>query len=87
MVTKTNPPSRSRPIVDSSGAMTQELTSWVQQANNAIAIKGTGNPEGVIEAQSGRWFVDQTVSVTPFIYFKQLDEISGDKTQGWRVVA
>jgi hypothetical protein len=44
---------------------------------------GTGSPEGVVEAQQGVEYMDETGTTGSVKWIKQLADISGDKSQGW----
>lgn len=73
-------------IVDENGVMTAEFQRWVSQVTRLDLIVGTGSPEGVIEAEVGREYLDDTGSAGAVKFIKQLPDIGGDRTQGWVVV-
>ena len=47
--------------------------------NNLAPLTGSGSPEGVQEARSGRWYVDISAPAGSGIYFKE----TGDGNTGW----
>jgi hypothetical protein len=74
-------------IVDKNGNMTNEMFAWIEEAttriNNAAPLDGTGTPEASVIADVGRWYVDKGASVGAGIYYKELDNITGDRSKGW----
>lgn len=44
---------------------------------------GEGSPEGVVEAQQGQEYMDESGATGAVKYIKQLADIDGDRTQGW----
>lgn len=75
------------PIVDQNGNMTAEMFAFIEEAttriNNAEPIDGTGTPEASVIADVGRWYVDKSAAVGAGIYYKELDNIAGDRSKGW----
>jgi len=50
---------------------------------NGLLI-GTGSPEGIVEAQQGRMYMDETGLAGAVLFIKQTaDDGSGDRTKGW----
>lgn len=87
MVTQTIAPTRQQPLVDDKQQPTLRTSEWINLINLVPPILGTGSPEGVIEAEISQWFLDTSADiVSPFLYIKQLEAISGDKSTGWRLV-
>jgi hypothetical protein len=74
-------------IVDKNGRMTDEMFAWIEEAttriNNSEPIDGTGTPETSVVAAVGRWYVDKSAAVGSGIYYKELDNIGGDRSKGW----
>lgn len=86
IVTQTIAPTRQQPLVDEENRPTLRASEWFHKINLLPPIQGTGDPEGVIEAEIGQWFIDTSVgSSEQFLYIKQLAAISGDKSKGWRI--
>lgn len=87
MAELTPAPTRQQPFVDDKGVMTLRVSEWVNLVNLSLPIQGTGDPEGVVEARIGQEFIDTSADiVSPFLYRKQLNDISGDRKLGWRLV-
>ena len=74
------------PITDESGMMTLEFQAWVRQITEADLMIGTGSPEGVIEANVGREYMDDAGVAGSIKYIKRDADIAGDKSQGWVLV-
>lgn len=70
-------------ILDENGAMTEEFHNWVSSVYRRGLLVGTGSPEGNIEAEVGREYLDDTGSAGAVKFIKQLPDIAGDRTQGW----
>lgn len=79
-----NPIDRSKKVVDAQGRPTQDLSLFAEQVAKLFPIVGSGSPEGVVEAEQSRFYMDETG--TPVLYIKQLSDISGDRSQGWVAV-
>ena len=75
-----------RPIVNSSGVLTQEARSFFRIITERSRIIGEGSPEGVISAIQGADYLDTTGSTGALLYVKQKDEIGGDTSKGWVLV-
>lgn len=75
-----------RPIVEADGTSSQEMRVWAAEQTNYALILGNGTPEGVVEAAKGREYADLDGTTGTIKYFKQLDDIAGDKTTGWILV-
>ena len=86
MVDRTSILSTDRPIVEDDGTLTPQSrtffrTLWVQSL-----IIGTGSPEGVVEAEQGASYMDDTGTTGSIKYIKRDDNIGADKSQGWILV-
>ena len=74
-------------IVNEDGTMTDVFQRWMKQVTDLDLIVGTGSPEGVIEANVGREYLDDTGLAGAVKYIKQEpDDGAGDKTIGWVAV-
>lgn len=71
------------PIVTGDGVMSDIFQRWMNQVTRNDLLIGTGSPEGVIEAQIGREYMDDTGLAGAVKFIKQLPDIGGDRTQGW----
>lgn len=75
--------SRSIAVTDDKFRPTQELHLFsVAVAENQL-IKGTGSPEGIIEAFEGKEYMDRTGAPGAVKYIKQLNDIGGNRKLGW----
>ena len=86
MVNRVTPPTTTRPIIDESGEMVQEMRTWTQIITDQALIIGTGSPETVIEALQGTVYMDDAGTAGSILYIKRDADIGGDKTQGWILV-
>jgi hypothetical protein len=72
------------PLVYSQTGMASTVFNlWVRQVTERGLLIGTGSPEGVVEAQQGVEYMDETGTTGSVKWIKQLADISGDKSQGW----
>ena len=76
----------SKAVVNEFGFMTEAFKLFVLQLVNGGLIIDTGSPEGVIEAQQGAIYMDDTGTAGSILYIKRDADISGDKTKGWILV-
>lgn len=85
-----NPISRSVKAVDEKGRPTQELNLFTEDVSKlaivTMPISGNGDPDGLIEAPFGKFYFDKTGLPGSRLYFKQEDDIAGDKSLGWALV-
>lgn len=77
---------RSIPVVDEKGKPTQELALFSEAVAALDPIIGTGSPEGVEEARRKRFYIDSNGSAGSVLYVKVLNDIGGDRKQGWILV-
>ena len=73
-------------IIDSAGRMVNNFRTWTQQISRLSILEGVGSPEGVIEAQVTRQYMDTNGTAGAILYIKRDSDIGGDKTQGWILV-
>jgi len=78
--------STDRPIVDEFGSLTQQSRTYFRTLTVQALILGTGNPEGVVEAEEGATYQDRTGLASAIRYAKRDDDIAGDKTMGWILI-
>lgn len=81
-----NPLSRSIKVVDQQGRPTQELNLFSEAVSRLSIIVGSGSPEGLVEAERTRLYMDETGASGSILYIKKLNDISGDRSQGWITV-
>lgn len=77
---------RQIPIVGANGGMLDIFFQWMLNVSNLAVIEGTGSPEGVIEARTTRFYMDVAGGAGTVLYIKRLNDIGGDRTQGWTLV-
>ena len=80
------PPSPQQPIVDGQDRQTQTFRTWTSDITRLDMLVGEGSPEGVVDAEQGRLYLDSTGSTGSVLYVKRDPGISGDATQGWIAV-
>lgn len=68
------------------GFMEPVFFNWQLNVSNLDPIVGTGSPEGVVEARVPRFYVNIAGGVGTTLYVKRLEDIGGDRTQGWTLV-
>lgn len=66
------------PIVDNQGRQTQVFRQYTQSLTQRALIVGTGSPEGIVQAQQGALYMDET-GTTDVLYIKQ----TGSEATGW----
>lgn len=75
-----------RPIVDANGVMTQEAQAWFQQITDFQSLTGEGSPEGVVEADIGREYIDTIGTASAIKYVKRNADDAGDRSKGWILI-
>ena len=74
-------------IADENGNMTQEMLLWMTRVQNFQVITGSGSPEGVIEAEIGRFYMDTAGTAGAILYIKRDgSDGAGDRSNGWILV-
>lgn len=73
------------PIVDNAGFATLAFQQWVNQASLSIPIIGSGSPEGVVDAQQYKLYLDTSADAGSIAYRKMLPSIGGDTSMGWEL--
>lgn len=79
-------PQQTQAIVDRLGMMTTRFRTWAQQLTQAAPLRGTGSPEGVVEAFEDQFYVDDAGASGSVLYVKRDSDIAGDRSQGWILV-
>jgi hypothetical protein len=75
-----------RPVVEDDGSLTLQSRTFFKAIVNQSLIIGTGSPEGVVEAEQGASYMDDTGTAGSIKYIKRDDNIGADKSQGWILV-
>jgi len=82
------PPSPIEAAVKANGSMFQRFRDWTQLITQAVnfntVVDGTGNPEGVLSSQKNKFYNDAAAGD---LYWKSVDDIAGDSTQGWKLIS
>lgn len=76
----------SRAIVKKDGLMHSAFILFVSAVTKLSLLQGTGSPEGVVEAEEGREYMDTSGTASAIKYIKRDAHIGGDKSQGWILV-
>lgn len=79
-------PNPSQPIVDQAGKMSQVFRTWTQAITKTQVLIGTGSPEGVVAADQGRLYMDDSGTSGSILYVKRDDNVGGDRSQGWILI-
>ena len=75
---------RSFPIVNPGTGVTEEAFNvWVKQVTSSGIFIGDGSPEGLVEAQQGSFYMDESGSAGSILYIKQQASVTKDRTKGW----
>lgn len=78
-----SPLNRSVAVADEEGKPLQVLQLFSEEVARLQTIIGTGSPEGVVEAQVGREYLDTTGAPGAVKYAKVLADIAGNRKTGW----
>lgn len=74
------------PITDGD-LMTQQMRTFVTQVTASGLVIGTGSPEGVVEANQGRMYMDDAGTAGSILYIKRdASDGAGDTSIGWVLV-
>ena len=74
--------SRSIPVVDNTGKPLNTLHLFSVEVAKLQTIIGSGSPEGAVEAEVLREYLDSTGGPGAVKYIKVLADIGGDKSMG-----
>jgi len=80
------PPDRAQPFLDGMSKMSLRVQTWTELVSRLSILEGVGSPEGVIEAQVAREYMDTTGTTGNIKYIKRNADIAGDRTKGWILV-
>jgi len=80
------PPQPTDSIVDQQGAMQQRFRTWTQLVSLLDVLEGSGSPEGVVESESRRFYMDTAGTSGAILYIKRDADIGGDRSLGWVLV-
>lgn len=74
------------PVVNDEGYPVQQFRTFLLQIQERGLIIGTGSPEGVVEAEQGAEYMDDTGTAGSIKYIKRDADISGNKSKGWILI-
>lgn len=74
------------PIIQESLLPVDFFRLWILQVTEGSLLIGSGAPETVIEAQQGKFYMDEDGSTGNVLYVKQKADITGDRTKGWKLI-
>ena len=87
METRITTISLDRPIVEENGSLTSQSRAFFRALFIQSLIIDTGSPEGVVQAEQGASYMDDTGTAGAILYIKRdNDDGAGDKTKGWILV-
>jgi hypothetical protein len=73
-------------IVDEEGFMRELFRDFTFKVSRLSLMSGSGSPEGVVEAEQLRMYMDTAGTASAIMYVKRDADIGGDKTQGWILI-
>lgn len=73
------PPDRLDPLLEDEAA-SQRFYAWIQTVSDRALLEGNGSPEGSVEANIARLYIDKQGAQGQRIYFKTTD----GGTTGWQ---
>ena len=79
-------PLAATPIIEDNGTMAEPFRIWTQQVTSLQILRGSGSPEGVIEAPKSVLYMDTAGTAGAILYIKRDSDIALDPTQGWILV-
>lgn len=74
-----------QPIVNKDGTMARQFQEWQSLVTKLLPILGTGDPEGAVKANQNQHYYDTSGAAGSVLYIKMVDDVAGDKSQGWRL--
>jgi len=73
-------------VVDNRFRPTLPLRRLSADVNAMTIIIGTGSPEGVVEARRTRQYMDSAGVAGAILYIKQVNDVAGNRKNGWILV-
>ena len=71
---------------DKPGIMNRRFYEWQREVSLLSPLDGVGSPEGVVEANQFREYIDTTGAAGAIKYVKRDADIAGDRTMGWILI-
>lgn len=75
-----------QPFVRSDGTLEDHARVDINDLLSWIPIIGSGSPEGVVEAQQHRFYIDADGAPGAKLYTKTEPYIGTDRKQGWELI-
>jgi len=73
-------------IVREDGKMFDDFSAWAAKVSDLAIAEGSGSPEGVLEAQVTKLYMDTAGTAGNIVYIKRDTDIGGDKSKGWILI-
>lgn len=86
MAARVLPPNPTRPATKQTGEVNDDIRVWMQIVSDRQVIIGEGSPEGAIPAGKASLYMDESGGSGSILYIKKLDDIGGNKSEGWVLV-
>lgn len=74
------------PIVNPDGTMTDAFREYVLEVDKYLPKRGSGSPEGVVEAPLYSLYIDEDAVSAPVEYRKLQASVTNDRKKGWVAV-
>ncbi len=68
------------------GSLEPAFQLFTQSLANMAMIISSGSPEGVIQANQGALYMDESGTSGAILYVKRTSDINGDRKEGWVLV-
>ena len=81
-----SPPPTGIPIVKEDGTMEQQFRLFTDDVSKLSPFIGTGSPEGVVDSEQWREYIDESGVAGSIKYIKKLADIGGDTKKGWILI-
>ena len=82
----TAPLNRAQRITED-GIMTVRFQQWQNEVSDQVTVfRGSGSPEGVVEAGIDRLYIDTAGGAGAVLYVKRDADSAGDRKSGWILV-
>lgn len=82
----TAPLNKAVPLLDENRRMTNRTQDFFNELYKQIPIRGTGSPEGVVQAEQFQKYIDTTGASGSIEYIKRDTDVAGDTSKGWIAV-
>ncbi len=73
-------------IVNENGFMRESFRAFTYEVSRLDKLFGAGSPEGVVEAEQFREYVDTSGGAGAVMYVKRDADVGGDRTKGWILI-